>query len=303
MATNLIAQITKTNGTSAGITYTWINDYQCRVQGTSTGIGWNSLLMTSLTNTPFLQGHTYSINYGYTSGNVYLRGYWYTNTDWATLTQLFQSPTDTNFTILNTSNAMILRVWVPAGVTVNEIVTCEIYDITYTDVDADCDMMMSVLGYPNSWFYPKWIQFASGALWDGESCSEIACCISYMAGNLSKIYVSNYAQGLADLFRANGRFGSTPSRGAFIWFDYDGDGVPDHTGRVYEILADGTIHTVEGNVGGLVVERYYPANTSYIYGYGYPNYDNDPAQDPGTPTPPKFVYLPFWSHKRRERGN
>lgn len=172
----------------------------------------------------------------------------------------------------------------------------------YTDVDADCDMMLDLVGYPNSWFYNKWIQFASGAAWDGESCSEIACCVSYMAGNISKIYVSNYAQGLISLFRANGRYGNSPSRGAFIWFDYDGDGIGDHTGRVYNV-DNGIVYTFEGNVGGLTVLRQYYINDPTILGYGYPNYDNDPAPVPPEPTPPKATYLPYWRHKRRERGS
>lgn len=175
-----------------------------------------------------------------------------------------------------------------------------------TDVEADVAMMQTYTGYNNSYFYPIWTQFAAGELWDGESCSEIACCMSYLAGNISKIYVSNYAQGLASLFQSAGRFGSTPAVGAFIWFDYDNDGVPDHTGRVMSITGS-NIHTFEGNVGGMTVQRDYAVGTSYIYGYGYPNYDNQPIPEPPDPPAPPAPggkhYLPFWRHKRRERGS
>lgn len=139
-----------------------------------------------------------------------------------------------------------------------------------TDVQADLDMMQSVIGYPNSYFYPICEEMMPG-LWDNVPCSEIACCISYMAGNLSKIYVSNYAQGLVNAYQAAGRFGNTPMPGAFIWFDYgDGQG-PSHTGRVHRI-ENGIVYTVEGNVGGIVQALSYPVGSSLIYGYGYPNY-------------------------------
>lgn len=171
----------------------------------------------------------------------------------------------------------------------------------YTDVDADCSVMMDIIGLPNSYFYPIWTQFASGALWDGQSCSEIACCVSYMAGNLSKIYVSNYAQGLYSLFSANGRAGTSPSKGAFIWFDYDNDNVPDHTGRVYDVDNNSQIiTTVEGNVGGLVVMRYYTFSDPTIFAYGYPNYDGQPAPDP-TPIPPDPEKTTYQNKYKRRR--
>lgn len=138
-----------------------------------------------------------------------------------------------------------------------------------TDVDADIQMALSLVGYPNSYFYPICEEFAPG-LWDNVPCSEIACCISYLAGNLSKIYVSNYAQGLVNLYQANGRFGHIPQPGAFIWFQY-GSNTPEHTGRVVRI-DNGIVYTVEGNVGGIVQALSYPVNSGLIYGYGYPNY-------------------------------
>lgn len=141
---------------------------------------------------------------------------------------------------------------------------------TVIDVQADIEMMNSVIGYPNSYFFPICEEMMPG-LWDNVPCSEIACCISYMAGNLSKIYVSNYAQGLVNAFQAAGRFGTVPMLGAFIWFDYgDGQG-PSHTGRV-SAVENGVVYTVEGNVGGIVRSLSYPVGSSLIYGYGYPNY-------------------------------
>lgn len=139
-----------------------------------------------------------------------------------------------------------------------------------TDAQRDVDMALSVVGKSNDYFKSIWEQFASG--WDGAPCSEIACCISYMAGNISTIWVSNYAEGLVNLFKAHGRFGNNAELGAFIWFQY-GDGVPSHTGRVVDIN-DGLITTVEGNIDNKVVIRQYYIDSDYIYGYGYPLYNN-----------------------------
>ena len=199
---------------------------------------------------------------------------------------------------------MIWSLRVPSGSTANETVAPEVYDITFTDVDADIKYMKELIEtgpYPNSWFFGIWGEFASIYDWDGESCSEIACCVSYKAGNLSKIYVSNYAQGLASQYQANNRFGHTASRGAFMWFDYNFDGVPDHTARVYRIDSDGTIWTFEGNVGGMTTSRPYSPSDPTIYGYGYPNYDFDPAQEPDAPTG-RFQPMAHVRHMRRLRG-
>lgn len=157
-----------------------------------------------------------------------------------------------------------------------------------TDREFDIQMALSVVGKTNGYFKDIWLQFGSVYGWDGAPCSEIACCISYMAGNISKIPVSNYAYGLVEKFRAAGMFGKECALGAFIFFDYgDGNG-PSHTGRVVDIK-DGRVYTVEGNIGGMVVERNYALNHPYIYGYGWPNYDVEPKPEP-EPEPVKPTF-------------
>lgn len=183
-----------------------------------------------------------------------------------------------------------------------------------TDAEADVQTMEDYTGYYNSYFYQFWVQFASAQAWDGQSCSEIACCIDWLAryispdfaSNINKIYISNYAQGLYDLFWAAGRVGTAPQIGAFVWFDYgDGNGL-SHTGRVMRFDAS-NVHTFEGNVGGLTVQRDYPINSPYIAYYGYPNYDNIPIPTPTpTPTPPPVGgkhFAQYYRHPKRVRRN
>lgn len=66
----------------------------------------------------------------------------------------------------------------------------------------------------------------------------------------------------------------TPKGGDVIFFDWNNNGVIDHVGLV-EKVKDGYVYTVEGNVHYLDVEnKKYKATSSYIYGYGIPNYEN-----------------------------
>lgn len=136
-----------------------------------------------------------------------------------------------------------------------------------TERQRDVEVALSIIGKPNDFFKDIWSQFATG--WDGAPCSEIACCISYMAGNISTIPVSNYAEGLYNAFKKRGRIGSVPEVGAFIFFGYGG--VPDHTGRVIEVRSNEII-TVEGNINKKVVRRSYRFTNTYIFAYGYPDY-------------------------------
>ena len=133
----------------------------------------------------------------------------------------------------------------------------------------DVETAKSVIGKSNNYFKNIWLEFASG--WDEAPCSEIACCISYLAGNLDTIPVSNYAEGLVYKFKERNRFGNKAELGAFIFFTYDGV-TPEHTGRVVEIN-NNIISVVEGNINNEVVERYYYITNNFIYGYGYPDYE------------------------------
>ena len=62
-----------------------------------------------------------------------------------------------------------------------------------------------------------------------------------------------------------------PSAGDVIFFDWGGDGSPDHVGLVEK--CDGrTVYTIEGNSSGTCRRRSYPVGGRQIYGYGVPKY-------------------------------
>ena len=58
-----------------------------------------------------------------------------------------------------------------------------------------------------------------------------------------------------------------------VFFDWEQDGIADHVGIV-EGCRNGTVYTIEGNAGSLdcVALKEYSLSSSYIVGYGVPNY-------------------------------
>lgn len=82
-------------------------------------------------------------------------------------------------------------------------------------------------------------------------------------------------------FRQRGRFGPTPRVGALVYY---GPGGGTHVEWVQKVTAT-EIVTIGGNTSGSLEGRYYngdgvyekhvPRNSPRIYGYGYPNYEED----------------------------
>lgn len=77
----------------------------------------------------------------------------------------------------------------------------------------------------------------------------------------------DYTYNSVALYKKAGRWSSTAHRGDQIFFGGSG-----HTGLV-EKVADGRIHTIEGNKSDMVKRCNYPASYSNIIGYGRPKYD------------------------------
>ena len=83
--------------------------------------------------------------------------------------------------------------------------------------------------------------------------------------------------------KAINRFGSTPKKGASIYFKNSAG--PSHIGIVYDFDSN-YVYTVEGNAGNhcwYVVKGKYARNNTSILGYGYPLYDAEPV--PPKPDP------------------
>lgn len=125
--------------------------------------------------------------------------------------------------------------------------------------------------------YWSWYGFGSRVEW-------CACFVSWCAnecGYIESGIIPKYAycpSGEA-WFKERNQWKSnneTPSPGDIIFFDFDGDGVTEHTGIV-QYAENGNIVTVEGNTGGVSNSagdccEIKVRSASMIKGYGTPNY-------------------------------
>ncbi|WP_106398369.1 CHAP domain-containing protein [Actinocorallia populi] len=76
----------------------------------------------------------------------------------------------------------------------------------------------------------------------------------------------------AKWFKEQDRWGTTPKKGAIVFFNWQGEKDLDsivHVGIVTDVDGD-TVKTIEGNTGNAVLER--DRKPSQIVGYGYPEY-------------------------------
>lgn len=116
--------------------------------------------------------------------------------------------------------------------------------------------------------YWSWYGFTSKVEW-------CACFVSWcgdQAGLIESGAMPKFslcADG-ATWFQSQGKWqdpGDTPAAGWLIFFDWDGDGIPDHVGIV-ESCENGTVHTIEGNSSDMVRRNQYSAGSTSIQGYG-----------------------------------
>lgn len=99
----------------------------------------------------------------------------------------------------------------------------------------------------------------------------------------------SYVPYLLNNFRDAGRAVSAPQAGCVVCYDWDGDGVPDHTGLVDSVNADGTIWAIEGNHNDevqKVLRARYLVESFCTLPY-------DGAADPPSPTPTPPGIPPF----------
>lgn len=144
-----------------------------------------------------------------------------------------------------------------------------------------------IIGGASGSTYSLW--YCGGSYWSGWDANTPWCALflSWAASEVSE----NITGGIPKFSNVNdgaekfgwkatekvGDFGtwkekeSDPTPGDFIFFDWERDGDPDHVGVVLSVDTNG-IYTIEGNSGGKVAVRYYPAGDARIIGYGVLNW-------------------------------
>ena len=153
----------------------------------------------------------------------------------------------------------------------NQLWSQVLYGIGYSDgqiVTVALSQVGNVGGQP----YWSWYGFDSRVEW-------CACFVSWCAnecGYIDSGIIPKYAGCVngAQWFKDRGQWADRnyePAPGTIIFFDWEGDGVTDHTGIVQK-CENGTVYTVEGNSGDTCRTKTYPVGSSVIYGYGIPAY-------------------------------
>lgn len=140
------------------------------------------------------------------------------------------------------------------------------------DGQALVDMALTQLGQRGGQPYWSWFGHTSRVAWCSEFVSWCANECGFIDAGLIPKY--SYSGNGIQWFREHGQWqpgGYVPNPGDVIFFDWDLDGQPDHTGIVAD--CDGaTVFTVEGNVGDVCREQTHSVNSSSIMGYGTPDY-------------------------------
>ena len=134
------------------------------------------------------------------------------------------------------------------------------------------EVARSQLGQVGGEPYWSWYGFPSRVEWCAIFVSWVADQNGFISdGRFPKFAGCSVGE---SWFRSAGAWqegGYQPSPGEVIFFDWNGDRIPDHVGIV-ESCDGSTVYTIEGNWGDSVHTDAYQINSPYIYGYGTPNY-------------------------------
>lgn len=181
-----------------------------------------------------------------------------------------------------------------AKIYVEDVIKIAIDEIGYHEKASDYDLD-SKTGNSGSNNYTKY----SRDLWDADPhyyqgpkqgydwCAVFYDWLLYEASGRDskyaqeiKFYTGPYGAGCefaANYYKAaNAWYTSNPKPGDQIFFGYSGSF--QHTGLVEKVDGN-TIYTIEGNADNEVKRRSYSLNSSYIIGYGRPNYDGEKRPD------------------------
>ena len=147
-----------------------------------------------------------------------------------------------------------------------------LYSITSIGDGTLIEIAESQIGNVGGEIYWRWYGFTSRVPW----CACFVSWVADQAGFIEAGIIPKFASTSVGVqwFKARGQWqdgGYTPSPGDLIFFDWNGDGTPQHVGIV-ERVEGGTVHTIEGNSSDSVRRRSYALNSNRILGYGVPIY-------------------------------
>lgn len=134
------------------------------------------------------------------------------------------------------------------------------------------EVARSQIGNEGGELYWRWYGFTQRVEWCACFVSWCANQCGYIdAGIIPKFSGCEWG---VSWFKQRGQWANnriTPTPGMIIFFDWDGNGMSDHTGIV-EKVENGRVYTIEGNTEDSCRERSYPLGDYEILGYGVPQY-------------------------------
>ena len=134
------------------------------------------------------------------------------------------------------------------------------------------EVARSQIGNVGGELYWRWYGFNERVEWCACFVSWCANQCGYIdAGTIPKFSGCQWG---VSWFKQHGQWINnriTPTPGMIIFFDWDGNGMSDHTGIV-EKVENGRVYTIEGNTEDSCRERSYPLGDNEILGYGIPQY-------------------------------
>lgn len=140
-------------------------------------------------------------------------------------------------------------------------------DTTQLIVEVAASQIGNVGGEP----YWSWYGFTERVEW-------CACFVSWCANKCGYLdtFIPKFAGCSTGVqwFKARNQWAdrtTTPEPGMIVFFDWDRDGVPDHTGIV-EKIENGYVYTIEGNTSDSCRRQQYTVGNPNIFGYGTPAY-------------------------------
>lgn len=115
--------------------------------------------------------------------------------------------------------------------------------------------------------YWSWYGYSERVEW----CACFVSWVAYQSGDLD-ITIPKYAAVVDGIkwYQDKGKWQGrsyTPKTGDVIFFDWENDGISDHTGFV-EKVENGIIYTIEGNSNDQCKRNTYTIGTNVIYGFG-----------------------------------
>ena len=147
-----------------------------------------------------------------------------------------------------------------------------LYGITSIGDGTLIEIAESQIGNVGGEIYWRWYGFTSRVPW----CACFVSWVADQAGFIEAGIIPKFASTSVGVqwFRNRGQWQDrnyTPAPGDIIFFDWNGDGTPQHVGIV-ERVEGNTVHTIEGNSSDAVRRRNYQLGSSRILGYGIPVY-------------------------------